>query len=48
MGLWRDEDGASLTCILIVFIHAGDVRAPHEEDGVNGDGLGASGVAWGS
>lgn len=44
---WRGEDEAKLTSILIIFIHAGDVRAAHEKDGVDGDGLVASGVPWG-
>lgn len=41
------EDRANLTSILIIFIHAGDVRAAHEEDGVNGDGLGTTGAPCG-
>lgn len=39
--------GQVLTSVLVVLMHAGDIRASHEEDGVDGDGLGASRVPRG-
>ena len=41
------EYKAGLTSILVVLMQAGDVRAPHKEDGIDGDGLGASRVPRG-
>lgn len=41
------KDRAGLTSILVILPQAGDVQAPHEEDGVDGEGLGASRVPRG-
>lgn len=41
----RDGEGrAGLTRFVVVLLQAGDVSAPHRQDGVDGDGQGACGV----
>lgn len=47
MSLRNGESRAGLTSILVVLFPAGDVRTPHKEDGVDGDGQGATRVPRG-